>query len=131
MKRLLLMIMFAVQMMPYITDMPAYGDTDVIKIKLDPVSPDKNIGKTDPVTFGFEELSKTISIGFNKDAASVDVCIYKDGALIYKERDSAVAQTKVNYEICDAEGGNYTVIVATDGQLQVDETVTIDGDDNN
>ena len=112
--------------MPYFINSFAYGDTVITKWTSKGTTNDKNVGKTDPVTFGFDETGNTISIGFNKEAEKVEVSIYKDGILIYNDKDKAESETMVSYEITNAEQGDYTVTVTTDGEPQVDETVTIE-----
>lgn len=126
MKRVILITLMAILVMPYIMNTVVYGEPVVTKQKGSLVTNDKNVGKTDPVTFGFDETGNTISIGFNKEAEKVEVNIYKDGILIYNDKDKAESETMVSYEITNAEQGDYTVTVTTDGEPQVDETVTIE-----
>lgn len=112
--------------MPYIMNTVVYGEPVVTKQKGSLVTNNKNVGKTVPVAFGFDETGNTISIAFNKEAEKVEVNIYKDGVLIYNDKDKAESETMVSYEITSAEQGDYTVTVTTDGEPQVDETVTIE-----
>lgn len=124
MKRIILIALVAILSMPHFMNAAVTEKAQVIKIK--GTTNDKNVGKTDPVTFGFDETGNTISIGFNKEAEKVEVSIYKDGILIYNDKDKAESETMVSYEITNAEQGDYTVTVTTDGEPQVDETVTIE-----
>lgn len=126
MKRIIPIALTLVFVMPYLINSFAYGDTVITKWTSKGTTNDKNVGKTDPVTFGFDETGNTISIGFNKEAEKVEVNIYKDGILIYNDKDKAESETMVSYEITNAEQGDYTVTVTTDGEPQVDETVTIE-----
>lgn len=126
MKRIIPIALTLVFVMPYFINSFAYGDTVITKWTSKGTTNDKNVGKTDPVTFDFDETGNTISIGFNKEAEKVEVSIYKDGILIYNDKDKAESETMVSYEITNAEQGDYTVTVTTDGEPQVDETVTIE-----
>ena len=126
MKRIILIALVAILSMPHFMNAAVTENAQVIKIKIKGTTNDKNVDKTDPVTFGFDETGNTISIGFNKEAEKVEVNIYKDGILIYNDKDKAESETMVSYEITNAEQGDYTVTVTTDGEPQVDETVTIE-----
>lgn len=126
MKRTILMLFVTMLITPYLVDSVVYGNPTVTKQKGGTVSTDKNIGRTDSVTFDFDKISNTISIGYGDETKATEVSIYKDGALIYKDTDKTNAETLVNYEITDAEKGDYTVVVTVNGDLKIDETVTIE-----
>lgn len=126
MKRTILMLFVTMLITPCLVDSVVYGNPTVTKQKGGTVSTDKNIGRTDSVTFDFDKISNTISIGYGDETKATEVCIYKDGALIYKDTDKTNAETLVNYEITDTEKGDYTVVVTVNGDLKIDETVTIE-----
>lgn len=76
MKRIIPIALTLVFVMPYFINSFAYGDTVITKWTSKGTTNDKNVGKTDPVTFGFDETGNTISIGFNKEAEKIEVNIY-------------------------------------------------------
>lgn len=129
MKKAAFMIMVGILAMPYLTNTLLYGDVYVTKWVNKGTGTSKNVGKTDPVTLGFDEFSNTFTLDFKERVEAVEVSIYKDGALIYQDKDCAEAETTLNYEVSEAERGDYTVTVVADGEPQISESVDVEGDE--
>lgn len=129
MKRNLLIIVADLLLMPYIGGSAAYGEPAVTKIKVKGTCKDNYLIPNGPVTLNYDDLSKTFRVEVNENIQRVDVSIYKNGVLIFKDIDNGEADTTLNYEITDAEQGEYTATVATDGEAQVTESVDIEGEE--
>lgn len=83
----------------------------------------KNIHKSDSVWLSFDPFTSTISINTVSGCKAVDVHIYKEGALIYKDKDNVGKDFSLNYTMDDEESGMYDVCVDIDGGESIEGTI--------
>lgn len=82
-----------------------------------------NIHKSDSVSVDYDEMSGTITIGTTADSKEVGVNIYKDGSLLYSDKDKVEKTSSLVYTLTDEESGEYDVCVDVEGSESVMETV--------
>lgn len=83
----------------------------------------KNIHNSDSVSVDYDEMSGTITIGTTADSKEVGVNIYKDGSLLYSDKDKVEKTSSLVYTLTDEESGEYDVCVDVEGSESVMETV--------
>lgn len=82
-----------------------------------------NIHNSDSVSVDYDEMSGTITIGTTADSKEVGVNIYKDGSLLYSDKDKVEKTSSLVYTLTDEESGEYDVCVDVEGSESVMETV--------
>lgn len=82
-----------------------------------------NIYKSDSVSVDYDEMSGTITIGTTADSKEVGVNIYKDGSLLYSDKDKVEKTSSLVYTLTEEESGEYDVCVDVEGSESVMETV--------
>lgn len=112
MKKILFLIVTGFLMMPYWAGSFISATPLITKWKGTKNIPNKDGGVTSerpPVEVDYNEISNTFEISFSEKSDRVEVNLYKDGALVYKDVDNADAQTTLNYEVNDTKPSAYNV----------------------
>ena len=125
MKRTILMIMTGIFVLPNLCESYLSTTAKVEKghIEFNPIGIGKNIHKSDSVSVDYDEMSGTITIGTTADSKEVGVNIYKDGSLLYSDKDKVEKTSSLVYTLTDEESGEYDVCVDVEGSESVMETV--------
>lgn len=84
---------------------------------------DTNIHKSDSVSMNYDAFTGTIMISTTSDSKEVGVNIYKDGSLLYSDKDKVEKTSSLVYTLTDEESGEYDVCVDVEGSESVMETV--------
>ena len=124
MKKTILIMMLGILALPYLGDSYAWGKPRVTKWRGNIIAFPKDVYNDSTVVIGYDKLSNTITLGFNKTSSDVEVMIYKNGSLIVNDNDQTDKESTINYTIDDdTEDGTYSVYVKTDGKEQIIESV--------
>lgn len=125
MKKSIVMMLLGVLVMPCVMSGFLFADPVIVKRPNGDTTKSKN-EITPPVTIDYNDSTQIITLDFAEDVKSVEVSVYKDGELIYQDNDIVESDATLNYEICDAEQGEYTVSVVADDEPAIEETVTVE-----
>lgn len=125
MKKSIVMMLLGVLVMPCVMSGFLFADPVIVKRPNGDATKSKN-EIAPPVTIDYNDSTKIITLDFAEDVKSVEVSVYKDGELIYQDNDIVESDATLNYEICDAEQGEYTVSVVADDEPAIEETVTVE-----
>lgn len=86
---------------------------------------EKTEGAVPPVDFDYDDTSGTIHLEFNDSINYLEVNIYKDGNIVYSDKDNADKNTYIDYVIekdqSEEDNSPYCVEVKVNGETIVEE----------
>lgn len=126
MKKVLLGIFAGIFILPHICESYALMEAKIDKKHANTSVLGKNESRPDSISMDYDDLTGTITIATTAEKTKeVEIEIYKDGELIYEDRDKVNSSSSVNYTMTDEESGEYDVHVKVDGTSDINETITI------
>lgn len=123
MRKTFLVILMGTFVLPNLCESYLSIDAKVVKEYGSHQKPTGNIHNSDSVSVDYDEMSGTITIGTTADSKEVGVNIYKDGSLLYSDKDKVEKTSSLIYTLTDEESGEYDVCVDVEGSESVMETV--------
>lgn len=84
---------------------------------------DKHTHKSDSVFVGYNNHTGAIVISTAAERKGIEVQIYKEGGLIYEDKDEVLKSSSLSYTLTDEESGAYDVFVTVEGENVIEGTV--------
>lgn len=123
MKKFILIVLVGVIILPNLCEKTLSMDAKVVKEHGDFQQPGTNVHAPDSVSVGYDPFAGTITISTTSESKEVGIEIYKDGALMYADKDKVEKTSSLNYTLTEEEMGEYDVRVDVEGRESVEETI--------
>ena len=123
MKKFILIVLVGVIILPNLCEKTLSMDAKVVKEHGDFQQPGTNVHAPDSVSVGYDPFAGTITISTTSERKVVGIEIYKDGALMYADKDKVEKTSSLNYTLTEEESGEYDVRVDVEGRESTEETI--------
>lgn len=123
MKKFILIVLVGVIILPNLCEKTLSMDAKVVKEHGDFQQPGTNVHAPDSVSVGYDPFAGTITISTTSESKEVGIEIYKDGALMYADKDNVGKTSSLNYTLTEEEMGEYDVRVDVEGRESMEETI--------
>lgn len=117
------MVLVGIAILPNLFETYLSMEAKVVKTHQLTGSDKTNVHAPDSVSVGYDPFAGTITISTTSESKEVGIEIYKDGALMYADKDNVGKTSSLNYTLTEEESGEYDVRVDVEGRESVEETI--------
>lgn len=124
MRKIFTLIFVGVLVMPQLcnsyAEMNAKVDKKYSNIDIDS---NKDVRRLDSISVNYNRHTSTITISTAANRKGVEVHIYKEGWLMYEDKDDVLKSSSLSYTLTDEESGAYDVFVTVENGDVIEGTI--------